>query len=344
MLTLLTATVLGLGIAGTLTHCRNRRETRRALERVRRQGAGGRVPILMPVCGRPHYLRQVLAALARVEGIDRALLVVSRDGRNPEVSALIAAIACTEVVVLAHTRPFLGIFAYFWDSLHAASANIRFLLDFAFTRLGAPYAIVLEDDLVPSPDFLRYFSWAFRHLLADERVLSVTGFNLHSRIDPARNYDPRDRPCAMIENREAGRPKFTGWGWAITKAMWRRIRKDWSFLSWDTGLDRTQEKLGLISYKPALGRVRNIGMQGGINFTEGEENPKWAGLTVAEQVHSCEQAPQILAEDPVIPPFDDLPPARPVPNERTRTRRRRLWLLALAAAAAGGEWLLRGRF
>jgi hypothetical protein len=344
MLTFLIITAMGLFIAGTVTRCRNARETRRALEQVRLNSrAGGRIPILMPVCGRPHYLRQVLDGLSQVKDIDRALLVISQDGRDPEVSALISAIAFTEVMIIRHARPFLGIFTFFWDSLHAVSANIRFLLDFAFEGLGAPYAIVLEDDLIPAPEFFRYFSWASRHILSDERVLSVTGFNLHSRISPEQDYDPRDRPYDMIENREKGQPKFTGWSWAITGAMWRRIRKDWSLLSWDIGLDKTQGKLGLVSYKPALGRVKNIGMQGGINFTEAEENPKWTGVTISEKVHPYERAPFLLTEDPVLPPFCDLPPARPIPNERKRTRGRRLWLLVVAAAAAAVELILLGR-
>ena len=340
MITFLGITVTSLFIAGWVTRSRNARERRRASEQVRRKGAGRRIPILMPVCGRPHYLQQVLKALARVAEIDRALLVISQDGRNPEVSALISSIGFTETVVIRHTRPFLGIFAYFWDGLHAVSANIRFLLDFSFEELNAPYAIILEDDLVVSPDFFLYFSWAFRHLLSGERVLSVTGFNLHSRIDPAKHYDPRDLPYAMIENREAGRPKFTGWSWAVTSAMWRRIRKEWSCLSWDTGLDEAQRKLGLLSYKPALGRVRNIGMQGGINFTEAEENPKWTGLTISEEVYPYGRAPVLLAVDPVLPLFRDVPPVRPVSNERTRTRGRRMWLLAVVAAAAAVECIL----
>ncbi len=344
MITILCTSTLGLLIAAVFTRRRNAGETRRALEKVHLHGrTAGRIPILMPVCGRPHYLRQVLASLAQVKDIDKVLLVISQDGRNPEVSALISAISCTEVIILRHARPFLGIFTFFLDSLHAVSANIRFLLDFAFVGIDSPYAIVLEDDLVCAPDFFYYFSWVSRHILADERVLSVTGFNIHSRISPEQNYDPRNRPYDMIENREEGRPKFTGWSWAITGAMWWRIRKDWSLLGWDTGLDKTQRKLGLVSYKPALGRVRNIGMQGGINFTETDENPKWTDVMIAENIHLYERAPILFATDPVLPPLRDLPPVRPIPNERARTRNRRLWLLALAAVAAAVECLLLGR-
>ena len=342
MLTLLMI-VVSLLLAGGLTHWRNDREIRRGLKQFHRPGgAENLIPILMPVCGRPRYLARVLEALAGVNGIEKMVLVISQDGRNPEVSDLVAGIGFTEVIILRHTRPFGGIFAYFWDSLHAVSVNIRFLLDFAFKGMKVDCAIVLEDDILPSPDFLSYFTWACRHVLADKRVLSVTGFNLHSRPSPGQGFDPRDYPFDLVENREEGRPKFTGWSWAITADMWRRIRKHWSALSWDIALDETQRKLGLISYKPVLGRVKNIGMQEGINFTETEENPKWTGIVMAEKSLAPVMEPRLLATDPATPPYRDLPPSRPLANERTRTRFRRLALGAALAALIAGELFLFG--
>ncbi|UCG07595.1 MAG: hypothetical protein JSV83_02795, partial [Desulfobacterales bacterium] len=111
-------------------------------------------------------------------------------------------------------------------------------------------------------DFLNYFNWAFQHILKDESVLSVTGFNINSRICPIQAFHPQNHPYDMIHNRERGWDKFTGWGWGITKAKWLQTKKYWSFMNWDIGLDKTQRKLSLKSFKPVLGRVKNIGMQG----------------------------------------------------------------------------------
>lgn len=352
MITFLVLTVAGLAVAGMVTHRHNAAEVRRGLERARAlgvgpgargagrpHGSGGRIPILMPVCGRPHYLRQVLDALSRVRGIEKAILVVSQDGRDAEVSALVAGIRFADVIVLRHRRPFLGVFVFFWDGLHAVSTHIRHLLDFAFEGLGATHAIVLEDDIVPSPDFLRYFEWACRHLLRDDRTLSVTGFNIHSRTSPDHGFDPREHPHEMVENREGGRPKFTGWSWAIGAAMWRRIRREWSDLSWDTRLDEVQTRLGLVSYKPVLARVKNIGMQGGINFTEPEESPKWTALVLAEGPLEDAPPPRLLPDDPARPAWEETPSAGPIRNQRQRTRARRLWLAAILAAMTLAEIL-----
>lgn len=343
MLTFLIIAIIWFFIAGVMTYWRNAGEIRRGAKRLHRSGGvRGLIPILMPVCGRPDYLRRVLEALSKVDGIEKTILVISQDGRNPEVSSLIAGIGFTDVIILRHQRPFGGILCYFWDSLHAASVNIRFLLEFAFTELKVGHAIVLEDDILPSPDFFRYFSWASRNVLTDERVMSVTGFNLHSRLNMKDGFDPCDYPNDLIENREDGQPKFTGWSWAITAPMWRRLGKHWSVLSWDISLDETQRKLGLISYKPVLGRVRNIGMQGGINFTEDEDNPKWRDMIVAEKAYPDGGVPRLLSTDPVIPPFCDLPSARPIPNEQKRTHLRRLILYAMIAVMAVIEWYFLG--
>lgn len=352
MITFLVLALLGLPLTALLETRRNAAamlsglRRARALDAVQNRAADDPLlPILMPVYGRPAYLRAVLDALAGVQGIERSLIVVSQDGRNPDVAALISGIRFAPVVVLKHERPFLGAFAYFWDSLHAVSSNIRFLLDFAFHGLGVEHAIVVEDDIVASPDFLRYFTWTCRNLLVDERVLSVTGFNIHSRPDALRGFDPVDHPHTLVENREDGRPKFTGWSWALSASMWRRVRPLWSRLSWDTRLDDVQRSLGLVSYKPVLARAKNIGMQGGINFTEPDGNPWWADVVLADRAYSPAEPPRLLSEDPATHEVKEEPRVKPVRNERERTRGRRVWLMGAVVVMAGVEilaaWWLR---
>jgi GNT-I family len=327
-------------VSSVITRRRNRREVLRGLEQFRRRGRRCLLPILMPVYGRPHYLRQTLEALSRARDIGKTVLIISQDGADDQVSALIRGIDFTEVIHLRHTRPFLGVPTYFWDSLYAVSDNIHFLLDFALRGLESEGAIVLEDDLVVSPDFFNYFEWTFGHVLADARVLSVTGFNLHSRICPESRHHPEEHPFDLIENRENGRSKFTGWSWMINRRQWARIREHWSFFSWDIGLDATQRKLNLVSYKPVLGRVRNIGMQGGINFTESDGDPRWADVTIPERAIEYEAPPRILGEAPVVPPVSAFAPARSGSNERSRTRRHRRWLCLAIAALACAEFLI----
>lgn len=327
MATLIVLTLAYLLVSYVLTQVHNNREIHEAKGHLRHLPRSFTLPILMPVGDRPHYLRQVLEALSNVKDIEKSLLVVSQDMRGREVTDLIRAIRFTNVVILHHTRPFLGLPSFFWDSAHATSSNIFFLLEFAFSNTDARAAIVLEDDVVPSPDFLNYFEWATEHLLADDRVMTVNSFNIHSRVFPEKGYHPQHHPYDMVLNRHGGRDIFTGWGWAISRPMWFRVRKGWSFINWDIQLDKTMQALGLISYKPVLGRAIHIGMQQGINFTESEQNPKWMDLFISDEIRSYDQPPNLLTADPFIPPFEDRKPDGPIHNERTRNRCRRWCLL-----------------
>ncbi len=327
-------------VSSIITKFSNAREIEKAAATIRKLGQPYAYPILMPVYGRPHYLKAVLDALAQVKDIDKTILIISQDGHNPEVTKLIGQIGFTQTVIIQHTRPFLGILAYFWDSLVAASTNIHFLLEFAFKRTEAQGAIVLEDDIVPSVDFYNYFRWTFAQVLPDKKVLSVTGFNIDSRVVLEKKYFPQDYPYDLMENRENSRAKFTGWSWGITKKKWLQVRKQWSFTSWDIGLDELQGRLGLISYKPVLGRARNIGMQGGINFTEAEDSPKWRDIYLSSETYDYNEQPRFRRNnDFAAVPFAEGNPM-PCSNEKTRTRKNRVWLLVIIALVAIAECYL----
>ena len=316
-------------VSSIIAKFRNAREIEKAAAAIRKFDQPYAYPILMPVYGRPHYLKEVLDALAQVKNINKTILIISQDGHNPEVTKLITQINFTQTVIIQHTRPFLGILAYFWDSLIAASTNIHSLLEFAFSKTPAKGAIVLEDDIVPSVDFCNYFQWAFDHVLTAENVLSVTGFNIDSRVVFSKKYHPQDYPYDLLENRENSRAKFTGWSWGITKEKWLQVRKRWSFTSWDIGLDELQGELGLISYKPVLGRAKNIGMQGGINFTEAEDNPKWRDIYLASQAYDYTEKLHIRRNDDFVAVSSAEGYPRPCSNEKTRTRKNRLLLLVI---------------
>ncbi len=335
-----TFTIILIGyllVSSIIVKYRNAREIEKAATAIRRIGQPCPYPILMPVYGRPHYLRKVLQALAGVKDIDKTILIISQDGSHTEVAAMIRQINFTHTIIIQHTRPFLGILAYFWDSLVAASTNIHFLLEFAFSKTPARGAIVLEDDLVPSEDFFNYFRWSFEYVLTDPKVLSVTGFNIDSRMVAEANYHPQNYPYDLVENKENDRAKFSGWSWSITRGQWQQVRKRWSFASWDIGLDALQRQLGLISYKPVLSRVRNIGMQGGINFTEAEDNPKWRSIFIAGQSYEYREAPRFHEKDEFVKLSYAQDNHHLYPNEKTRTLRNRLWLAAALGTLAAAE-------
>ncbi len=317
-----------------LTCLRNKQAIARACMQLRAMENYHEVVILMPVCARPWYLQKVLAALAEAASIENTLVVFSQDGADPEVLRMVRQWRAGPSLVVKHTPPFCGLLSYFWDSDNAAGSNIRFLLNLAFQHTRATGAVVLEDDIVPSRDFILYYQWVFRHVLTSQSIMSVTGFNLNSRLSPSQNFDPLEHVYELLEDKDQGRPRFTGWSWALTRAMWERVQHRWTFRNWDINLSRTMREMGLSAMKPVLARARNIGMRG-INFTESENNPKWHGVVINPHIPEYDQKPAVVpASQEVVVPFHDIS-EEGIDNQREKNRPRR-WALYLV----GLIWIL----
>ena len=127
----------------------------------------------MPVYGRPEYLERVLAGLKSVASAQRSVLVISQDGSNEQITALVQRSLSAmpmPVIWLRHERPYFGVPSWFLRSDYTTAANIFFLLRFAFEHANATAAITLESDLVPSVDFYEYFRWAHGAVRANETL------------------------------------------------------------------------------------------------------------------------------------------------------------------------------
>jgi hypothetical protein len=266
--------------------------------------------VLMPVCGRPHYLRQVLEALARCEAIEKHWVVFSQDGDDAEVSAAIETwrLDHPASMHMRHARPYfalpsiLGVFGFRPEYL--ISANIYSLLRFGFDRLRADWVIVLEDDLVPARDFLPFFAAAHRQLLADRnrayRVLAVCGWsnwNFSRSVSDAQK-DPRLLYKVKLT-------RFTCWAWSIDASRWPLVRSAWRtyFSAWDGGVQRLRERAGLLCATPVVSRVLNIGMQG-VNFRENEADPgvRWRTQSILTDATQGRFDPARRLEAEFLPP------------------------------------------
>lgn len=80
-------------------------------------------------------------------------------------------------------------------------------------------AIVLEDDIVTTPNFLDYMNQALNTYESDEKVMSISGFGLEV-------LTPRDYIADVYL---FGRS--TSWGWATWKDRWNSV--DWNISDWN---------------------------------------------------------------------------------------------------------------
>ncbi|CAF2990857.1 unnamed protein product [Rotaria sp. Silwood2] len=221
------------------------------------------MPILMPVCDRPHYLKRVLDGLAKVDGINETLVIISQDCALSSITSILSSIPShIRTLILSHTPPYFSLPRYVDTNEYATSANVKFLLEFAFEYMLADGAILLESDLIPSVDFYRYHQWAYRNLLNvnNSKILSIHAFNLYSTnlSDPYTLF-PRG---------------FDSWGWSTARTRWPWFKNQWTkYKNWDSIVSRTAKQDEWICMLPKLSRTRMIGLKG-INVNVYKESEK----------------------------------------------------------------------
>jgi len=212
--------------------------------------------ITMTAYRRPAYTREVLAALAKCDGIaDWLLLPNVEPGSEEVVSAFRAWDACEMRLVVNEKR--LGL-----------NRNTHEAVFRAF-KLRADVTLHLEDDTVPSPDALRYFDWAVRELLMPDvkspdgcQILLASGYNKPRREPPPhRSHDCETRPI------------WTPWGWAVDRKRLTWLIVNWCFRNRKcfTCQFRSQYRRTRREVFPILSRVQNIGYEKG----ENGRTPQW---------------------------------------------------------------------
>ncbi|KAJ5068001.1 protein o-linked-mannose beta-12-n-acetylglucosaminyltransferase 1/alpha-13-mannosyl-glycoprotein 2-beta-n-acetylglucosaminyltransferase [Anaeramoeba ignava] len=239
------------------------------------------LPILMPTYGREKYLNQVLNKLGNLTNLDQVMIIFSQDGNNEEIAKLIDNFIENHPKIPMH--------------LHSDSV------------------VVLEDDLLPSEDFIQYFIWVRENIFKPQNKFIHDPFAIpketlpttHSQmIDNAKTQEfkrffveenPENQKLNLDlfldriftvngfkkNSAKSSSPyeldfaHFTVWGWGCSAARWKLIKMGWTwFANWDIQLQLTRKSYQLFSLSPRISRVRNIGMQG-INFNEKDGDPRW---------------------------------------------------------------------
>jgi hypothetical protein len=112
------------------------------------------------------------------------------------------------------------------------AGNVGFVLRTAFADPAVDAVIMLEDDTVPSPDFLGFVSAQLERFAADESVFSVTGY--HRRVAAPPPQLPH-HPTSLGDGDPARilrRPWFTSWGWATWRRTYEEIGERWFGIRW----------------------------------------------------------------------------------------------------------------
>jgi hypothetical protein len=150
---------------------------------------------------RPEHARRVIASLRACDGVQSCPIYVFADG--PRTNAERPAVHATRAVA----RELLGDSAVFVEEernrglANSIIAGATELCD----RYGA--VIVIEDDLVLAPSFLRFLNEGLIHYRDEPRVMQISGHMF-------------DVPSLTLQREALLLPMTTSWGWATWKRAW----------------------------------------------------------------------------------------------------------------------------
>lgn len=179
-------------------------------------------PIVLFTYNRPHYLLETLNALQANAEFGNSKLIIYCDGPRPdcssnglkkiqEVRTLVQSVSgCSKLEVIVS------------DVNKGLATSIREGVTEVVNKYGR--IIVLEDDLVVSPYFLRYMNEALDKYVNKDRVIAISGYNYPIKADKS---FPETFFLRSIESL----------GWATWKRGWDLYIHDTQVL-----LDRLKEK------------------------------------------------------------------------------------------------------
>jgi len=197
--------------------------------------------------------------------LDKSLILAVQDGKYPDVRDIvtkhgISMIQNVELLQVGKSRDFLAEKV----SRHYKSA-ITFAMDH-FT--DSPVVIILEDDLLLSPDFLDFFNLASKLLDSDSSVWAVSAWNDNgsmARKEASRNILRTDF--------------FPGLGWLLKRDIWEHM--NWPMKHWDWYFRSSNFTAGKHCIYPEVSRVYH--MPGNGSFMENRLFTKYFKNVVSSQ-------------------------------------------------------------
>ncbi|KAG7159970.1 O-linked-mannose beta-1-2-N-acetylglucosaminyltransferase 1-like 25 [Homarus americanus] len=207
------------------------------------------VPVVIVASSRPQELYRCLVTVLRQEGGDVSRVLVLLDGYNTELIALLQLLGVKYQVNNMEGRTFISRSA-------RISHHYRFSLHALFNSFpNASKAIVLEEDLLVSPDFFSYFNQTSWLLEADPSIFCISAWNdlgaLHTATHPSRLY--------RVET-------HAGYGWMLTRELFDFIYPIWPSPyknhDWDIWLRSPNLRAGRECVVPDVSRTFHNGMMG----------------------------------------------------------------------------------
>ena len=211
---------------------------------------GGEFPVVLLTCNRPELLDGTLHSLLQVKGVSKANLMVMQDGQMKSVTQM-----ANKYGLVVH-RNAQGINLRGGvprDGAARIASHYKFSLGKAFEENpDAPAIIIVEDDLLFSPDFYEYFKHNAEVLEEDPSLFILSAWN-----DNGFRGKVRD-PFALQRTEY-----FPGLGWLLPRELWEReLASKWPRNHWDHWLRSYEINKGREIAYPQVPRTFHNGIKG----------------------------------------------------------------------------------
>ena len=202
---------------------------------------------------RPGHLRQALDSLLAAAGATAVPIVVSQDGANEDVQAVIEGF-CPPVERILHTaRPPTRGDGY-PSPVHGyrcIAAHYRWALSRLFEGWPTDHVIVTEDDLVVAPDVFRFFDACLDAVGPDPTLWAISAWN-----------DNGQPEFVADSGRIVRSDWFPNLGVSISRRLWSEIEPHWPEVYWDDWLRAPSQRRGRVTLRPEVSRVIHTGAAG----------------------------------------------------------------------------------
>lgn len=169
-------------------------------------------PVVIFVYARPEHTQKTIEALAKNHGADETEVYIYSDAAKNEKAIENVKLVREYIDTLPERQYFKSVKIIKAQSNKGLANSVISGVSEIIEQYGK--VIVVEDDLVSSPDFLEYMNDALEYYEKDNEIWSISGYTF--QIDTPKDY----KSDVYLSYRGCS------WGWATWKDRWEKV--DWN--------------------------------------------------------------------------------------------------------------------
>lgn len=213
--------------------------------------SGELIPIIILTCNRVELLDSTLQNLLQARGISKKYMAIMQDGSHQGIANIAKkyGIQLVQNTVGLYLRGGIPN-----DGGSRIATHYKYSLSKAFDVIfpSAPAIIIVEDDLLFSPDFYEYFHAVSPIMDIDKSLLVISAWN---------DNGFRGKACNKWKLKRT--EFFPGLGWLLTRSLYKgELEKKWPTNHWDHWLRYAKTHNGRDVLYPEVPRTYHKGITG----------------------------------------------------------------------------------